>query len=90
MAFLKSLHATRRAACLRSAAWHLRSTGCYETRILAHLSLQARISILIGAQNRQVGIASPLERTSSTYSPVCGVGPNPRNSAYSRIRWLRR
>ena len=25
---------------------HLRSTGCYETRILAHLCLQARISIV--------------------------------------------
>jgi hypothetical protein len=30
----------------RAGDCHLRSTGCYETRILAHFCLQARISIV--------------------------------------------
>ena len=30
----------------RARDCHLRSTGCYETRILAHFCLQARISIV--------------------------------------------
>jgi hypothetical protein len=37
----------------RAGDCHLRSTGCYETRILAHLYLQARISSAPYSKNRQ-------------------------------------
>ena len=50
----------------RAGDCHLRSTGCYETRILAHFCLQARISIVPSSSVQNIigsSMGRPVKRT---------------------------